>query len=35
MRDHDLCLEDYLAGIAAGEIQVPEEEIEEDILLDD
>lgn len=35
MRDHDLCLEEYLAGIAAGEIQVPEEEIEEDILLDD
>ena len=35
MRDHDLCLEEYLAGIAAGDIQAPEEEIEENILLED
>ncbi len=35
MRDHNLCLEEYLAGIAAGEIQVPEETIEEDVLLED
>ena len=35
MKEHGLCLEEYLAGIAKGEIVVPEEEIEEEVDLDE
>ena len=35
MRDHDLCLEEYLEGIESGEITPPLREVEEEIMLDD